>query len=64
MAGSDIDAIRAALNQVVADLLLHNSGFAVSELRWVPSLEDVKRHLQKPNPEGKARYVTSGTVAA
>ena len=64
MAGTDIDAIQADLNEVVSDLLLHNSGFVVAELRWVPSLEDVKHHLQRPNPEGKARYVASGTIAA
>lgn len=64
MAGSDIDAIQADLNAVVSDLLRLNSGFVVTELVWVPSLEDVKRHLQKPPPEGKVRYVASGTIAA
>ena len=64
MAGHDIDAIQSDLNEVVADLLWHNSGFKVTELKWVPSLDDVKRHLQKPNPEGKVRYVASGTMAA
>jgi hypothetical protein len=64
MAGTNIDVIQADLNEVVCDLLRHNSGFVVSELRWIPSLDDVKRHLQKPNPEGKARYVASGTIAA
>jgi hypothetical protein len=64
MAGTDIDAIQADLNEVVSDLLRLNSGFVVTELRWVPSLEDVKRHLQKPPPEGKVRYVASGTIAA
>jgi len=64
MAGSDIDVIHADLNEVVSDLLRHNSGFVIEELRWVPSLEDVKRHLEKPGPEGKARYVASGTIAA
>lgn len=64
MAGYDIDAIHGDLNEVVSDLLRHNSGFVVSELRWVPSIEDVKRHLQRPNPHGKVRYVASGTMAA
>jgi hypothetical protein len=64
MAGADLDAIQADLNEVVSDLLLHNSGFEVQELRWVPSLEELKRHLQKPGPEGRARYVASGTIAA
>jgi hypothetical protein len=64
MVGTDLDALQGDLNQVVSDLLLHNSGFTVTELRWVPSLQDVKRHLQKPDPQGKARYVASGTIAA
>jgi hypothetical protein len=64
MAGPDIDAIQGDLDEVVRDLLFHNAGFVVEELRWVPSLDDVKRHLQKPGPDGKARYVVSGTLAA
>ena len=64
MAGTDINAIQADLNEVVSDLLRLNSGFVVTELRWVPSLEDVKRHLHQPPSEGKARYVVSGTIAA
>jgi hypothetical protein len=64
MAGSDIDAIQSDLNEVVSDLLRYNSGFIVSELRWVPNLEDVKRHLQKPNLQGRVRYVARGNVAA
>ena len=64
MAGNDIDAIQNDLNEVVADLLRHNCHFAVSEIRWMPSLNDVKRHLQKPHPEGKVRYIASGTLTA
>ena len=64
MAGSDIDAIQGDLNEVVSDLLRHNCGFIVSEIRWLPSLSDVKRHLQKPDPEGKVRYIASGMLAA
>lgn len=64
MAGSDIDAIHGDLNEVVSDLLRLNSGFIVSEIRWVPSIDDVKKHLEKPPTEGKIRYVASGTMAA
>jgi hypothetical protein len=64
MAGSDIDAIQADLNQVVSDLLQINAGFVVEEFRWVPSLEDVKKHLARPAPVGPARYVLSGRLAA
>ena len=64
MAGPDIEAIQKDLNEVVSDLLRLNSGFVVEELHWVPALEEVKRHLQKPNPEGKAIYIASGTIAA
>lgn len=64
LAGPDLDALQADLDQVVTDLLLHNAGFVVEALRWVPSIEDVKLHLQKPGPEGKATYVASGKIAA
>ncbi|HLY05433.1 MAG TPA: hypothetical protein VKR31_06770 [Rhizomicrobium sp.] len=64
IAGSDIDAIQGDLNEIVADLLRHNCGFIVSEIRWMPSLSDVKRHLQKPTPEGRVRYIASGMLAA
>lgn len=63
MAGCDIDSIQKDLNEVVTDLLLHNSGFVVRELRWVPSLDELKEHLKKPR-EGKARYVARGAIAA
>ena len=64
MVGLDIDAIQNDIDEVIRDLLRYNSGFVVEELRWVPSLEDVKHHLQKPSPEGKARYIASGKIAA
>jgi hypothetical protein len=48
----------------VTDLLRLNSGFFVEDLHWVPSLEEVKRHLHKPVPEGRTVYIASGTVAA
>jgi hypothetical protein len=64
MAGTDIDAIHADLDEVVSDLLRLNSNFVVEELRWVPSLDDVKHHLAKPGPEGRALYVVSGNLAA
>jgi hypothetical protein len=64
MAGTDIDKIQSDLNEVVTDLLRLNSGFFVEELHWVPSLSEVKRHLRRPDPDGKAIYIASGTVAA
>lgn len=64
MSGTDIDIIQKDLNEVVSDLLRLNSGFVVEELRWVPNLEDVKHHLQKPSPDGRATYIASGTMAA
>ena len=63
MGGADIDAIQGDLDEVVSDLLRHNCGFIVSEIRWMPTLSDVKQHLQKPHPEGKVRYVASGMLA-
>jgi hypothetical protein len=64
MAGYDIDAIRGDLNEVVSDLLRLNTGFVVSDIRWAPNLDDVKKHLVKPRPEGKIRYIASGGLAA
>lgn len=64
MAGSDIDIIQADLNEVVMDLMRLNANFVVEEMHWVPSLEEVKKHLQKPGPEGRATYVLSGRLAA
>ncbi|HUE64925.1 MAG TPA: hypothetical protein VMO78_11175 [Rhizomicrobium sp.] len=48
----------------MTDLLRLNSGFVVEELHWVPSLEEVKLHLHRPAPRGRAIYIASGTVAA
>jgi len=64
MAGTDWDALLADLDNVVKDLLFHNSNFVVESLRWVPGPDDVKKHLDKPQPEGTATYVASGKLAA
>ncbi|HWY60352.1 MAG TPA: hypothetical protein VNW15_00475 [Rhizomicrobium sp.] len=64
MAGSDIDVIQADLNEVVSDLMRLNADFVVEEMHWVPSLEEVKKHLQKPGPEGRVTYILSGKLAA
>jgi hypothetical protein len=64
MAGSDIDAIQADLNEVVKDLMRLNAHFEVEEFRWVPSLEEVKSHLHRPSGDGRATYVVSGKLAA
>lgn len=57
MAGADIDQIHNDLNEVVTDVLRLNSGFVVEELHWVPSLEEVKLHLHRPAPQGRAIYI-------
>jgi hypothetical protein len=64
LAGTDFDALHRDLDHVVSDLLLYNSNFIVESLRWVPTIAEVKQHLQKPGPEGRALYVVSGTIAA
>ena len=64
MVGTDIDAIQNDLEEVVRDLLRLNSNFVVEEFVWVPSLDEAKRHLQKPVPQGRAIYLVSGSVAA
>jgi hypothetical protein len=64
MAGSDIDAIQGDLDEVVSDLLRHNCGFIVSQIKWMPTLNDVKQHPRKPHPEGRVRYIASGKLAA
>ena len=64
MAGTDLDAIQKDLDEVVKDLLRLNSKFIVEELTWVPSLDEAKRHLQKPGPDGRALYIASGEIAA
>lgn len=64
MVGTDIDAIQKDLDEVVKDLLRLNSNFLVEELKWVPSLDEVLRHLKTPTPDGRALYIASGTIAA
>ncbi|HEY5046887.1 MAG TPA: hypothetical protein VII49_02570 [Rhizomicrobium sp.] len=62
--GPDIDALQRDINPVVTDLLLHNMGFEVESIRWVPSPEDVKHHLRKPSPDGMVTYVATLKAAA
>jgi hypothetical protein len=62
--GTDIDALQRDLNPVVSDLLRHNMGFEVESIRWVPSPEEVKRHLQQPSTEGTVTYVARLKAAA
>ncbi len=64
LSGPDIDAIHRDLNPVVSELLLRNLGFEVETLRWVPSPEDVKQHLQHPSPDGIVTYVATIKAAA
>jgi hypothetical protein len=63
LAGADFDALQRDLDPVVKDLLLHNLGFEVESLRWVPSPDDVKQHFSKPHG-GKATYIASIRAAA
>jgi len=64
MANPDIDALHRDLDPVVKDLLLHNMGFEVESIRWIPSPEDIKKHLQHPSGQGVATYVAKLKVAA
>ncbi len=62
--GTNFEDLQRDLNPVVSDLLLHNHGFEVESIRWVPSPEDVRKHLEHPLPDGKATYVAALKVAA
>jgi hypothetical protein len=60
----NIDALQRDLNPVVSDLLLHNMGFEVESVRWVPSPEEVKQHLQRPATDGVVTYLVTYKAAA
>jgi hypothetical protein len=45
-------------------LLLHNLGFEVESIRWVPSPDDVKRKLSRPALDGIVTYVAQLKAAA
>jgi hypothetical protein len=62
--GPDIDALQRDLNPVVTDLLFHNMGFEVESIRWVPSPEEVKQHLNRPSYDGVVTYVAKLKAAA
>jgi hypothetical protein len=62
--GPDIDVLQRDLNPLVRDLLLHNMGFEVESVRWVPSPEEVKQHLQAPGKAGIVTYVVEYRAAA
>ena len=63
LVGPDLEALQRDLDSVVKDLLFHNNGISVDTLRWVPTLEEVQRRLDKP-AEGTATYVASVKAAA
>jgi hypothetical protein len=62
--GSDLDALQRDLVPVVKDLMFHNKGITVESLRWVPTLEEVKAQLDKPQPKGMATYIATVKAAA
>jgi hypothetical protein len=63
MEGPDIDALQRDLDPIVSDLLLHNHGFEVESIRWVPSPDEVKQHLERPS-SGVVTYVARLKAAA
>jgi|GEM_PF-1412063 len=62
--GADFRALQADLDEVVKDLLKLNCNFVVEELRWVPSVDDVRKQLDNPAPQGTATYIAKGMLAA
>ncbi|HXQ53391.1 MAG TPA: hypothetical protein VN802_20025 [Stellaceae bacterium] len=48
LAGDDIDAIRADVEPVLKDVLLHNAKVVVDTIHWHPSLEDVVKTIAGP----------------
>jgi hypothetical protein len=63
LAGTDLDALHEDLDPVVKELLFRNMGIEVESLHWVPTPEEVKRQLSRPDPEGTAIYVASMKAA-
>ena len=57
LVGPDLDALQRDLDSVVIDLFRENLDIEIESLKWVPSLEDVKRHLERPEPEGTFTYI-------
>jgi hypothetical protein len=62
LAGSDLELIRADIEPSVKDLLLHNSGIVVDQIRWVPSLEQITQSIKDDTPPsqpppGKPTYL-------
>lgn len=64
MIGPDFDALQRDLEPLVKDLLLHNKGITVESLRWVPTLDEVKAQLNRPQPKGMATYIATVKAAA
>jgi hypothetical protein len=51
LAGHDINAIRADVEPVLRDVLLHNAKVVVDTIQWHPSLEDVVKTIAgSPSP--------------
>jgi hypothetical protein len=64
LAGTDFTALQEDLDPAVKALLHYNLGFDVESIKWVPSPEDARNMLDKPQPEGKATYIALVKAAA
>lgn len=64
LSGMDFAALQKDLNPAVSALLHHNLGFDVEGITWVPSPEDARQMLDRPEREGKATYIARVKAAA
>ena len=63
LAGTDFDALQSDLDPVVKDLMIHNMGFTVESVTWVPSPSEAKKLLDRPQ-SGRATYIAKVKAAA
>ena len=64
LAGPDIDALRADVEPAVKDLLKYNRNLSVGKIRWVPSLDEVLKRLEKPADQRREVYLVTVDSAA
>ena len=50
LAGRDLEAIRADVEPILTDILLHNSGMVVDEIEWHPSLDEMVKIITGKAP--------------